>query len=96
MANIVKSARGERVDFDLLSIKSSMAAIPITDNVQKRERFINKKRRRGLKRKVDEMAQSKRLEEANFASAVEQEQIVAAKQEPTEETPTQRRRKVGK
>ncbi len=70
MAKIVTSARGEKVDFDLISIKNSMAAVPLNDNVKKRERFINKKRRRGIKRKVDEMAQSKRLEDANFAAAV--------------------------
>jgi hypothetical protein len=68
MARIVTSARGERVDFDLLAIKQSMAATPSTDNTAKRERFINKKRRRGMKRRVDEMAQNKRLEEANFAA----------------------------
>lgn len=71
MAKIVTSARGERVDFDLIGIKSALASIPATKNVKGRERFINKKRRRGLKRKVDEMAQTKRLEDANFDSAVE-------------------------
>ncbi len=70
MAKIVTSARGEKVDFDLISIKNSMAAVPLNDNIKKRERFINKKRRRGIKRKVDEMAQSKRLEDANFAAAL--------------------------
>lgn len=71
MAKIVTSARGEKVDFDLIGIKNAMAALPANDNVKKRERFINKKRRRGLKRRVDEMAQTKRLEEANFASVTE-------------------------
>lgn len=71
MAKIVTSARGEKVDFDLIGIKNAMAALPVNDNVKKRERFINKRRRRGLKRRVDEMAQTKRLEEANFASVTE-------------------------
>ena len=71
MAKIVTSARGEKVDFDLIGIKNAMAALPANDNVKKRERFINKKRRRGLKRRVDEMAQTKRLEEANFAAVTE-------------------------
>lgn len=68
MSKKVISARGERVDFDLIGIKSAMAALPQTDNVKKRERFINKKRRRGVKRRVDEMAESTRLEQANFVA----------------------------
>lgn len=68
MSKIVTSARGERIDFDLIGIKSAMAALPQTDNVKKRERFINKKRRRGVKRRVDELAESTRLEQSNFAA----------------------------
>lgn len=97
MAKIVTSARGERVDFDLISIKNSMAAVPLNDNVKKRERFINKKRRRGLKRKVDEMAQSKRLDDANFAAAVATDKQKAEHQVESEqtETPSKHRRKIG-
>lgn len=62
MAKIVTSARGEKVDFDLLRIKNSMAAVPPTENVKKRERFINKKRRRGLGQMVDELVQAKSSE----------------------------------
>lgn len=71
MAKIVTSARGEKVDFDLLRIKNSIAAVPPTENVKKRERFINKKRRRGLKQSVDELVQAKTAE----ASAVENKKI---------------------
>lgn len=81
MSKGTTSIRGEKVDFDLLKIKNTMTAVPINENVQKRERFINKKRRRGLKRKVGEMAQTKRLESANFDSAVELSQRIP------EETP---------
>ena len=84
-----RSARGDLVDFDLLRIKSTMAAVPITDNVNKRERFINKKRRRGLKRKVDELAQAKRLEETNFDA-------VMVTQEASAVVPPVVNRKVGK
>lgn len=94
MAKIVTSARGEKVDFDLIGIKNAMAALPANDNVKKRERFINKKRRRGLKRRVDEMAQTKRLEEANFASVTESlvdvsEDVV--KSDDTTQTKTRRK-----
>ena len=95
MAKIVTSARGERVDFDLISIKNSMAAVPLNENNKKRERFINKKRRRGLKRKVDEMAQTKRLEEANFSAAVATDKQNAEQAEPQAAPPTKRRRKIG-
>lgn len=91
MSKGTTSIRGEKVDFDLLKIKSSMAAVPINDNVQKRERFINKKRRRGLKRKVGEMAQTKRLEDANYQSAME---IKSATESVDETLPKKTRRKV--
>lgn len=71
MAKIVTSARGEKVDFDLLRIKNSIAAVPPTENVKKRERFINKKRRRGLKQSVDELVQAKTAE----ASGVENKKV---------------------
>lgn len=70
MSKIITSIRGEKVDFDLLQIKNTIAALPQTENVQKRERFINKKRRRGLKRRVDELVQTASLEERNFKAAV--------------------------
>lgn len=65
MSKNVTSARGEKVDFDLLRIKNAMN-LPITENVRKRERFVNKKRRRGLKNHVDEMIKSQNNEESNF------------------------------
>lgn len=90
MSKGTTSIRGEKVDFDLLKIKSSMAAVPINDNVQKRERFINKKRRRGLKRKVGEMAQTKRLEDANYNSAME----ISARETVVDKEEKKPRRKV--
>lgn len=53
----VISARGETVDFDLLKIKSQInESSPKTIEVVARERFINKRRRRGgTNRKIDEM-----------------------------------------
>lgn len=43
MTNIVKSAKGVPVDFDLLKIKQQMANAPKTTVVQAREDFIDKK-----------------------------------------------------
>jgi hypothetical protein len=39
-----RSLRGEEVDFDLLKIKNSIADVAITDDVKKRERFVNAKK----------------------------------------------------
>lgn len=50
----VLSAKGETVDFDLLAIKSQMSESPKNEEVVARERFIDKKRRRGT-RKIDTM-----------------------------------------
>lgn len=98
MTKNVVSARGVIVDFDLLGIKRAMAELPITENVKKRERFINKKRRRGVKRRVDEMAQKAKLE-GDAAAAIESEMDDTPEADETTDgspTTTKRRRKVGK
>jgi hypothetical protein len=97
MSKSVTSARGERIDFDLLRIKSTMAALPTTESVEKRERFINKKRRRGMKRRVDEIAQTKHLENANFESATEAANVVDVADDAdvnVDESESHKRRKV--
>lgn len=50
----VLSARGERVDFDLLKIKQQIAAAPKTVNVTAREDFIDSRLKRRLKRQTQE------------------------------------------
>jgi hypothetical protein len=54
---IVKSLRGEDVDFDMLRIKSDLGAIPETADVKFRENIIQSRRRRknSSKRKVKDM-----------------------------------------
>lgn len=47
MSKRAKSARGEMVDFDLLSIKQHLAATPVPVSVQSRRKFIDE--RDGLK-----------------------------------------------
>jgi len=58
-----RSLRGEEVDFDLLKIKNSIADVAITDDVKKRERFVNAKKRRSSKRKVNEMVHRASVDE---------------------------------
>lgn len=58
-----RSLRGDEVDFDLLKIKNSIADVAITDDVKKRERFVNAKKRRSSKRKVNEMVHRASVDE---------------------------------
>lgn len=55
MARKVRSARGVMVDFDLPKIKSQILKTPKTDDIKKRERFIDKKRRRTSTNTVDQL-----------------------------------------
>ena len=50
MPKTTRSAKGETVNFDLLKIKSQIAAAPKTKEVKKREDFIHKKLRRRVKK----------------------------------------------
>jgi hypothetical protein len=49
MANIVKSARGVEVNFDVLKIKQDIASAPIPTEVTARENFVEKRLKRKLK-----------------------------------------------
>lgn len=51
MSKIVKSAKGETIDFDLLKIKAQMANTPKSTTVKAREDFIDKK----LKRRIQKL-----------------------------------------
>lgn len=55
MSRKTNSMRGEVVDFDLLAIKEQINGSPTTETIQNRERFIDLKRRRGTKRKLQDM-----------------------------------------
>lgn len=55
MSRKATSMRGDVVDFDLFAIKEQINGGPITETIQNRERFIDLKRRRGTKRKLQDM-----------------------------------------
>lgn len=66
MSKNVMSVKGELVDFDLLSIKNQISESPKTDDVVLRERFIDKKRRRGgrkINQLLSEQAENKKYAE---------------------------------
>ena len=73
MSRKVKSIRGETVDFDLIDIKNKIMNAPTPDTVQQRERFIDKRRRRGSRKKVDEMLAQQNVNEASVRAAIEEE-----------------------
>lgn len=50
MSQIVKSAKGQTVDFDLLKIKQQIATAPKPTQVQAREDFIDRKLKRRIKK----------------------------------------------
>ena len=58
MANIVKSARGVSVDFDLLKIKEQIANAPKPTVVQAREDFIDRKFSRRVKKLNRQVAET--------------------------------------
>lgn len=55
MSRKTVSMRGEVVDFDLFAIKAQIADAPVTETIENRERFISLKRKRGTKRKIEDM-----------------------------------------
>lgn len=52
MANLVRSARGDIVDFDLLKIKQQLASTVAPVEVRSRENFIEKRLKRKLKNRA--------------------------------------------
>lgn len=73
MSRIAKSIRGEVVDFDLIDIKNKIMNAPTPDTVQQRERFIDKRRRRGPRKKIDDMLAAQQVNESAVRAAIEEE-----------------------
>lgn len=91
MSRKTVSMRGEVVDFDLFAIKEQISGAPATETIQNRERFIDLKRRRGSKRKLQDMlaeqeasqrAVTEALASKNAATATETEEEAQAASEP--------------
>lgn len=73
MSRKVQSIRGETVDFDLIDIKNRIMKAPTPDSVQQRERFIDKRRRRNSRKRVDEMIAQQQLNEASVRTALDEQ-----------------------
>lgn len=52
MTKLVRSARGELVDFDLIKIKQQLADTPAPTEVKARENFVEKRLKRKLRNKT--------------------------------------------
>lgn len=74
MAQIVRSARGELIDFELLAIKQQLASAPVPKKVEDRKKAIDEKDgvRSDVVPDLDFLATSK---EAAAASAVQGKQL---------------------
>lgn len=70
MSRKVKSMRGETVDFDLIDMKQKIMNAPTPETVHQRERFIDKRRRRGSRKKVDEMLAQQQTNESAVRAAI--------------------------
>jgi len=90
MAKLVRSAKGQMVDFELLKMKEALSTNPTTVEVKSRERFIENKMKRKLKK-----AQNKMLEDQK-ATAVKVEATEEPVVEVVEETPEKTKRKINK
>lgn len=73
MSRKVQSARGETIDFDLIDIKNRIMTAPTPDAVQQRERFIDKRRRRNSRKKVDEMLTQQQINETSVRLALNEQ-----------------------
>lgn len=77
MSRKVKSARGVMVDFDLPLIKNQILKTPKTDDIKKRERFIDKRRRKTSRNTVDQLLASQ-LENKTMVDEALKRQVAAA------------------
>lgn len=77
----VRSMRGETVDFDLFDIKAQMDSAPPTEEIKQRERFIDAKRKRGTRRKLQEMLAQQQVSQNTVKRALEKQAEDAANAE---------------
>lgn len=62
MPKVVRSAKGQNVDFDMLKIKQQIASAPKPTNVKAREDFIDQKFKRRLKKMKRDVSQKAKEE----------------------------------
>jgi len=75
MSRKVMSIRGEMVDFDLSEIKKQILNSPENDSAKKRERFIDKKRRRITKTSATDLSVQQQQNEAMVREALNKQKL---------------------
>ncbi len=70
MARKATSMRGETVDFDLFAIKEQINGAPVTETIQNRERFIDLRRKRGTRRKLQDMLAEQEASKKSVTEAI--------------------------
>lgn len=90
MTRKTMSIRGETVDFDLFTIKQQILNTPKSDDTKKRERFIDKKRRRTSRNSIDQLIAQQQTNEAAVREALAKKAagVVEASTEASEVTET--------
>lgn len=67
MPKIVRTARGEMVDFDLIRIKQQLADAPAPTEVRERENFVERRLKRKLKQRATSLVDQPAAAEINLA-----------------------------
>lgn len=87
MPKIVRTARGEMVDFDLIRIKQQLADAPAPTEVRERENFVERRLKRKLKQRATSLVdQPAAVETKPEGEVTEAEPQVEAKPETKPET----------
>lgn len=60
MERIAVSVKGDTVNFDLFELKNQILQAPKNDSIKAREKFINKKKRKTTRAKINEMLADKK------------------------------------
>lgn len=88
MSRKTTSMRGQVVDFDLFAIKEQINGAPVTETIQNREKFIDLRRRRGTKRKLQDL-----LAEQEKAARAESSNVAEVSSENEDEKPVRKIKK---
>lgn len=70
MPKIVRTARGEMVNFDLIKIKQQLASAPAPTEVRERENFVERRLKRKLKQRATSLVEEQPVVAAETQEAV--------------------------
>jgi hypothetical protein len=91
MSRKTTSLRGEVVDFDLFDIKQQISGAVADEKIENRARFIDLRRRRGGKRKVQDMLAEQEAAQRQVTEALNNKEAVENTDEPQGAAPEKRK-----